>query len=86
MAVRLLERVPIDRIEQQAKPVDLGRLLPVLLVGFFYLIGFVARKAIIVVGVGLGWMGVGLGWMVAATRTGWQDAGLPVEERRRGVA
>jgi uncharacterized oligopeptide transporter (OPT) family protein len=79
MAVRLLERVPIDRIEQQAKSVDLGRLLPVLLVGFFYLIGFVARKAVIVVG-------VGLGWMVAATRTGWQDAGLPVEERRRGVA
>jgi len=79
MAVRLLERVPIERIEAQAKPVDLGRLLMVLLVGFFYLLGFVARKVLLVAG-------VGLGWMIAATRTGWQDAGVPAEERRRARA
>jgi hypothetical protein len=79
MAVWLLEHVPVDRIQEQAKPVDLGRLLMVLLVGFFYLFGFVARKVLLV-------LGVGLGWMVAAMRTGWQDAGVPAEERRRARA
>jgi hypothetical protein len=76
MAVRLLERVPVDRIQERAKPVDLGRLLMVLVVGFFYLLGFVVRKVV------LG-LGVLLGWTVAAVVEGWQDAGEPVEERRR---
>ena len=79
MAVRLLERVPIDRIQEQARPVDLGRLLVMLVVGVFYLLGFAARKTVMV-------LSVGLGWMVAAVRTGWQDAGRPAEERRRARA
>ncbi len=76
MAVRLLERVPIERIEQQAKPVDLGRVLMVLVVGVFYLLGFVVRKTALM-------LGVLLGWAVAAVMEGWQDAGKPAEERRR---
>ena len=79
MAIRILERVPLDRIQEQAKPIDVGRLLMVLVVGFFYLCGFTTRKTALV-------LGVGLGWMLAAVRTGWQDAALPAEERRRGVA
>jgi hypothetical protein len=79
MAVRLLERVPIDRIEQQARPVDLGRLLITLIVGFFYLLGFITRKVALV-------LGMGLGWIVAAVVTGWQDAAVPAEERRRARA
>lgn len=76
MAIRLLERVPIERIEEQAKPVDLGRLLMLLIVGVFYLLGFVARKVVMVVS-------VGLGWMLAAAKTGWQDAAVPPAERRQ---
>ena len=76
MAVRLLERVPIDRIEERAEPVDLGRLLMVVVVGVFYLLGFVTRKTALMVG-------VLLGWVVAAVVEGWQDAGKPAEERRR---
>ena len=79
MAVRLLERVPIERIESEAKLVDLGRVLMTLVVGLFYLLGFVARKTVLV-------LGVGLGWMLAAARTGWQDAAVPAEERRRARA
>ena len=79
MAVRLLERVPMQRIQEQARPVDLGRLLVLLVVGLFYLLGFVARKTVMV-------LSIGLGWMVAAVRTGWQDAGRPVEERSRARA
>jgi hypothetical protein len=48
----------------------------VLIVGFFYLLGFIARKTM------LG-LGVLLGWAVAAVVEGWQDAGKPAEERRR---
>ena len=75
MAVRLLERVPIERIEEQARPVDFGRLLMTLIVGLFYLLGFIARKVALV-------LGVGLGWMLAAAKTGWQDAAKPAAERR----
>lgn len=76
MALRVLDRVPVDQIEAEAKPVDLGRLLMVLIVGLFYMIGFGARKVLLVAG-------MGLGWMVAATRTGWQDAAIPPAERRQ---
>jgi len=80
MATRILERVPLDRIEQQTHPVDVGRLLMLTVVGVFYLLGFVAAKTVIL-------LGVLLGWAVAAVKTGWQDAHLPAEERRpRGVA
>ena len=79
MAVRLLERVPIDRIQAQAKPVDLGRVLATLVVGFFYLLGFVVRKVALM-------LGVLLGWVIAAVVTGWQDAGKPAEERRHARA
>jgi hypothetical protein len=79
MATRLLERVPLDRIEQQSQPVDVGRLVMLAVVGVFYLLGFVAAKAVI-------GLGVLLGWVVAAVRTGWQDARLPAEERSRARA
>jgi hypothetical protein len=77
MATRLVERVPLERIQEQARPVDLGRVLIMLIVGVFYLLGFVARKVTLV-------LGVSLGWMLAAVRTGWQDAAKPAEERARG--
>jgi hypothetical protein len=76
MATRLLERVPVDRIGEQAKPVDLGRLLMLAVVGVFYLLGFVTRKLLI----GVGWA---VGWAWTAARTGWQDAAVPAEERHR---
>jgi len=76
MATRILERVPLDRIEQHAQPVEGGRLLMAAVVGVFYLLGFIAAKTVIL-------LGVVLGWAVAAVKTGWQDAHLPAEERRR---
>ena len=76
MATRLLDRVPLERIEQRAQPVNLGRLLMTLVVGVFYALGFVAAKAVVVAG-------VLLGWVAAAVVTGWQDAHLSAEERRR---
>jgi predicted PurR-regulated permease PerM len=76
MATRLADRVPLERIEQRARPVNLGQLLVTLVVGVFYALGFAAAKVVVIAG-------VLLGWVVAAVVTGWQDAGKPVEERRR---
>ena len=86
MATRLLERVPIDRIEQRADPVDLGRLLAAVMVGVFYLAGWIARREWQGLGLLLRGVSVGAGWAVAAARTGWQDAGAPAEERQRARA
>lgn len=79
MAIRLLERVPVERIQEQAKPVDVGRLLMLAVIGVFYLLGFVTAKLVIL-------LGVLLGWALAAVRTGWQDAHQPAGERRRARA
>ena len=76
MAIRLLDRVPIDRIEAQAKPVDLGRVCKVAVMAVVYGLAFSTRK----VGIGIG---VTLGWIGAAAKTGWQDAAMPAEERAR---
>ena len=86
MAIRLIDRVPMDRIESQAEPVQFGRLLAALVVGVFYLAGFVARREWRGLGLLLHGVSVGVGWAVAAARTGWQDAGMPAEERRRARA
>lgn len=67
MATRLLERVPMQRISEQAQPIHIGRLLLTLLVGVLYALGWLAAN--IVIG-----LGIALGWAVAAVRTGWQDA------------
>ena len=67
MATRLLERVPMERVGQQARPVEVGRLLLTLLVGVLYALGWLAAKTVI-------GLGVALGWALAAVRTGWQDA------------
>jgi hypothetical protein len=76
MATRLLERVPMQRISEQAQPVHLGRLLLTVLVGVLYVLGWLAAKTVI----GLGVM---LGWTVAAARTGWQDAYQASADRRQ---
>ena len=83
MAIRLIDRVPMDRIESQAEPVQFGRLLAALVVGTFYLAGFVARREWQGLGLLLHGVSVAAGWAVAAVRIGWQDAGTPAEERQR---
>jgi hypothetical protein len=59
----VLERVPVDRISAEARQVQLGRTLLTLLAGFFYVLGWLAGKAI-----------GGLAWCAAAVKVGWQEA------------
>jgi hypothetical protein len=63
MATRILDRVPLDRIEGEARQVHLGRALLTLLVGLFWALGWLAGKATLAVG-----------FAYAAAKTGFQDA------------
>jgi hypothetical protein len=75
MATRLLDRVPRDRIEAEARQVRLGRALLTLLVGVFWLVGWLAGKAT---------LGVAFVW--AATKVGYVEARKPGEEPPRARA
>ena len=54
----------VDRVSSEARDVRVGRALLVGVAGFFYGIGYVARK-----------MCLGVAWSFAAVRVGWKDAG-----------
>jgi len=63
MVTQLLHRVPVDRIQAEAREVHLGRILLTLLVGVFFLLGWLAGKATLAVG-----------FSCAAAKVGFQEA------------
>jgi len=63
MVTQLLHRVPVDRIQAEAREVHLGRILLTLLVGVFFLLGWLAGKATLAVG-----------FSYAAAKVGFQEA------------
>jgi hypothetical protein len=75
--VTVLEHVPLERINAEAKQVHLGRLLLTLLAGFFYLIGWLVAKLLL-----------GVVWCCVAVKVGYLEAGGPVRQkvRTRGPA
>jgi hypothetical protein len=68
MVTQLLDRVPVDRISAEARQVNFGRLLLTLLVGVFWLLGWLAGKA-----------SLGLAFCWAAVKIGWTEARTPSE-------
>jgi hypothetical protein len=64
----VLDRVPIDRIQVEARDVQFARMLLKLLLGLFYAVGWVAGKVSVVVAVA--WTAVKLGWVDARKPTG----------------
>jgi hypothetical protein len=63
MTTSLFDRVPVDEIRDEAHQVQVGRLLLTLIVGVFWLIGWLAGKASL--GVGYCWAAVKIGWKEA---------------------
>jgi hypothetical protein len=61
--VTVFERVPVDRINAEARQVHLGRLLLTVLAAFFFALGWVVAKTFLA----LAWCGV-------AVKVGWQEA------------
>ena len=75
MGARLLDRVPLERVEAEARQVNLGRALLTVLVGVFWLVGWLAGKAT---------LGVAFAW--AAAKVGYAEARQPGEEPQRAKA
>lgn len=61
-----LEAVPLERVRAEARDVHPGRTLLTLLVGLFWLIGWLAGKAV-----------MGLVFCAAAVKVGYQEARAP---------
>jgi uncharacterized membrane protein YedE/YeeE len=77
MAVALITRVPVDRINEQVKQVRFWRTVATVLAGLLWGIGWLAAKCC-----ALTWLA--LAWAVAAVRVGWADARRPTGERGAG--
>lgn len=63
MTTNLLDRVPVDRIQAEARQVHLGMTLLTLLIGIFWAVGWLAGKATLAIG-----------FAYAAAKVGYQDA------------
>lgn len=78
MAVALIERVPVDRINKQAKDVRFWRTVALALAGLLWGLGWILAKSFAVI-----WLG--LVWAAAAVKVGWADARqAPAGERGTG--
>jgi hypothetical protein len=73
MAIRALERVPVDQIETEAAQIQPGRGLRTLLIGVFYAVGWTAGK-----------VSVGGRLAMAGIRRGWKDARAGLDGPRGG--
>jgi len=63
MVTNLLDRVPLERVRAEARDVHLGRALLTLLVGVFWLLGWLAGK-----------LTLAIGFAYAAAKVGFQEA------------
>lgn len=72
--VTRLEDARAERIRQNVEPVHLGRLFATVLLGVFYILGWLAA-----------WVAVGIAWAWAATKTGWRDVYTEGRVRGRGA-
>jgi hypothetical protein len=68
MATSLSDRLPIERIQAEAREVHFGRTLLTLLVGVFWLLGWLAGKATLA-----------LGFVWAAAKVGFKEARTSTE-------
>ena len=63
----LLDRVPVGRINEQARQVHFRRTVATILAGVLWMVGWLAGKTL-----GLVWLA--LAWVATAVRIGWTDA------------
>lgn len=66
MAVTWVQRVPVDKISEQAKDVRFWHTVATALAGLLWGLGWLTAKAFALV-----WLG--LAWAVVAVRVGWAD-------------
>lgn len=66
----LLERVPIDQINTEARDIEFGRTALKVIAAVLYGIGWVAAKTV-------GYIWLGLCWAGVAVKVGWVEARKP---------
>lgn len=59
----ILDAVPLERISEQSREVQIGRRILAVLLGVLYVVGWLAGKG-----------SVALSYAIAAVKVGWQDA------------
>lgn len=69
----ILDRIPVDRINTEARQIQFGRAVLTLLAGLLYVIGWTVAKVFAVI-----WLA--LTWSWTAVKLGWQEG------RRRSLA
>ncbi len=76
----LADRIDIERIDAEARRIDIGRGVLTLIAALFYALGWLLGKAVLVTV-------TAVAWSIAAARIGWQDAHKPgMRPRRVGPA
>jgi hypothetical protein len=60
----VLDRVPLDRINTEARDVEIGRAVLTVLAGVLFAVGWLAAKTV-------GLLVLAVAWSVAAVRVGW---------------
>lgn len=77
MAVTWVQRVPVDRINEQATQLRFWRTVATVLAGLLWGLGWLAAK-----GCAVAWLAIA--WAVAAVRVGWADARRSARESGAG--
>lgn len=72
----VLQRVPVEQINRQAREVRFWRTVLVLLAGLLFGVGWLVAKAFAVL-----WLAAA--WMATAVRLGWQAGRAPASPSRR---
>ena len=70
----MLERIDFDRVQADAQQIRIGQAILTLLIGFFWLLGWLAGRSVL-----------GIKTAMAAIKVGWR-AGLTPSPRRRAAA
>lgn len=74
MANHILDRVPVERISDQASRIQFSQVVLTILAALFYAVGWTAGKVFTVAQIVLWGLWTGITWSVAAVRVGWTDA------------
>jgi uncharacterized membrane protein YedE/YeeE len=77
VAVAWVQRVPVDRINEQAQQVRFWRTVLTVIAGFLFGVGWLAAK-----GFAVAWLAVS--WSVVAARLGWREARGPADKGGTG--
>ena len=70
----VLDRVPLETINVQARQVEFGRLLLTVIAAALYGLGWLAAKTVTVTGKLLGAVWLALAWSAVAVKVGWNEA------------